>query len=403
MHNGVMRTAASLAALCLVLAALSAPALAARIKDVASIDGVRDNQLIGFGLVGGLAGTGDDPKSAPYTAEAIANMLATFGFTVEPLQVKVKNFAAVMVTADLPAFAKDGDRLDVTVSAIGTAKSLEGGQLYQTLLKGADGEVYAVAQGSVSLGSTVGGGGRGRGQSVFATVGRIPTGALVENAVPSTILKPDGALRLNLHTPDFTTASTMVEAINSALDPGLARAEDAGTVRVNVPPEYGGNLVPFIALLENLEVQPGLSAKVVINQRTGTIVLGHNVTILPVAVTHGSMTLTFGEEIKAPGIEEEGTEQTPAETTPAAGAGGEAGQALPLPGAVGEGAAGAQPPEAEMTYAEPLSGGELLRQATTAEEVALGLNKMNLSPADVVAIFEAIDAAGALLGELEVI
>ena len=413
MSSGLLKTGVMVMAAGLTALALCTPASAARVRDIANIDGVRDNQLIGFGLVGGLAGTGDDPKSAPYTAEAIANMMATFGFTVEPAQVKVKNFAAVMVTCDLPAFVKSGDRLDVTVSAAGTAKSLEGGQLYQALLRGADGEVYAVAQGSVSLGSTVGGGGGGGGRGGYMTVGRVPQGALVENTVPSTILKPDGGLRLNLRAPDFTTASALVDAVNTALGAGLAFAQDAGTVRVSVPPEFSGNLVPFIALIENLEVQPGQAARVVINQRTGTVVLGHNVTILPVAVTHGTMTLTFGEKIQAPGLPS-GEEE---ESAPAAAAAPVEAAMPPESAAVPEAAAGegVMPleipetagapvePAAEMAYAEPLSGGELLRQATTAEEVALGLNKMNLAPADVVAIFEAIDAAGALLGELEVI
>lgn len=392
MQARLINRIAAVAAVVLALLALALPAQAARIKDLASVDGVRDNQLIGFGLVGGLAGTGDDPKSAPYTAEAIANMMATFGFTLEPAQIKVKNFAAVLVTADLPAFAKGGDRLDVTVSSAGTAKSLEGGQLYQTLLRGADDEVYAVAQGAVSLGSTVGGGTGGR--AGHTTVGRIPEGALIEATVPSTILKPDGGLRLNLAQPDFTTASAIVDAVNGQLAANLAYAQDAGTIVVHVPPEFALNLVPFVAELENIEVQPGLKARVVINERTGTIVFGHNVTILPVVVTHGTMTLTFGEQIEAPGTEEE-PEGAPAATPaqPETIAPAEPG-ALTIP----EEGAGT-----EMAYAEPLSGGQYLRQATTAEEVAVGLNKMNLAPADVVAIFEAIDAAGALLGELEIL
>lgn len=340
-----------------LLGAMLAPAQAARIKDLASIDGVRDNQLMGFGLVGGLAGTGDDPKSAPYTAEAIANMLGTFGFEMDPQTISVNNFAAVMVTCNLPPYVKNGDQLDITVSSIGSADSLEGGQLYQTLMKAADGEVYAVAQGAVSLSETIGGDGGGGGRNnKMTTVGRIPQGAIVERTVPSTVLKDDNKLRLNLHNPDFTTANSIVEAINAVVGAPVAEAEDAATISVFVPEEYQRNLVPYIAVLEGIQAIPDTDAKVVINERTGTIVVGNDVTILPCAVTHGQMTLTFGEQVEAPGAEGEET----AETTG-------------------------------------------LREPTTAEEVAIGLNKMNLAPADIVAIFQAIAASDALLGKLEIL
>ncbi len=380
MSRWLGRAAAGLMAGCLVTVALAMPAAAARVKDLASIDGVRDNQLIGFGLVGGLAGTGDDPKSAPYTAEAIANMMASFGFEVEPLTIKVKNFAAVLVTCDMPAYVKSGDRLDVQVSSVGSAKSLEGGQLYQTLLRGADDRVYAVAQGQVSLGRTIGDdGGGGGGRGGLKTIGRVPQGALVESTIPSTLIKEDGGLHLNLHTPDFTTAAALAAAVNLAFGRDSSRALDAGTVGVVIPLEFRADLVPFISVLENLEVEPDAVAKVVINQRTGTVVMGPHVTIMPVAVAHGSMTLTFGETIESPGAAEEETTETP--TTGAPPIGGEA---------VAESAAAEEPVE-------------LLRLPTTAEKVALGLGKMNLAPADIVAIFEAIAAAGALLGDLEVI
>jgi len=355
-----------------------APASAARIKDIASVDGVRDNQLMGFGLVGGLSGTGDDPKSAPFTAEAIANMLASFGFQLEPGQIKVKNFAAVMVTADMPAYVSSGDRLDISVSSIGTAKSLEGGQLYQTLLRGADNRVYAVGQGPVSLGRTVGDEGGGRGG--IKTIGRIPGGALIEDTVSSTVIKPDGAIRLNLNSPDFTTANAIVQSIEAVYGTGSAVALDAGCVLVPVPEAYRYNLVPFMSVIENLEAAPGTVAKVVINQRTGTVVIGHDVTILPVAVTHGSMTLTFGEKIRVPGVGVDRLNESPDQPADAA------------PEVPGE--------EGAVEDADP---GEYMTQPTTAAEVALGLNRMNLAPGDIVAIFEAIAGSGALLGELEII
>ncbi|MCC7477577.1 flagellar basal body P-ring protein FlgI [bacterium] len=350
-----------------LLALLSAqPAMAAKVRDLARIDGARSNQLIGFGLVGGLSGTGDDPKNTPYTAEAIANLLASQGFQFDANRINVKNFAAVMVTTDLPPFVSNGDVLDVTLSAIGSAKSLSGGVLYQTLLKGADGRIYAAAQGEVSLGSQVGASGSGgRGAKPHLTAGRIPGGALVEQEVPSTMLKDDGAIKLNLREPDFTTASRMSEAINDALGGHIARAEDGGTVSVRVPAKAADDLVPFIAMLEDLDVNPGQPAKVVINQRTGTIVLGEEVEILPSAVTHGGMTLSFGRKLKGSRSDE-------------GGRGSKAGSPEELDGPVLDG-------------------------STTAAEVALGLSKLRLSPSDVVAVFEALAASGALVGELELI
>jgi flagellar P-ring protein FlgI len=379
----LIRGAISAMVVTAVLLLFATPAEAARIKDLAQIDGVRDNQLMGFGLIGGLAGTGDDPKSAPYTAEAIANMLAAFGFQIQPAQINVKNFAAVMVTANLPAYMKSGDRLDVTVSAIGSAKSLSGGMLYQTLLKGLDGTVYAVGQGPVSLGAVIGGGGAGGGQNkAHETVGRIPGGGLIENSVPSTVLKTGGLIVLNLNDPDFTTASAITVAINKQLGL-LARAVDAGSVSVAVPVKYQSNLVPFIAALESIEARPGETAKVVINQRTGTVVVGQKVAILPVAVAHGAITLTFGEEVAAPGkpAEEEAVDNTAAGTPPVA-----------RPGVITATPSATLLPEEKWKLAP-----------TTAEHVALGLNRMKLKPQDIVAIFEAIDAAGALMGELEII
>jgi flagellar P-ring protein precursor FlgI len=368
--------AATIAGAALAACVIAAqPALAARVKDIAQLAGVRKNQLIGMGLVGGLAGTGDDPKSAPYTPEAIANMLANFGFQLTPAQINVKNFAAVMVTADLPAYANDGSGIDVTLSSIGTAKSLEGGVLYQTLLKGADGKTYAVAQGPVSLGDKVGGGGGGGGRGRHLTTARIPEGATVENSVPSTILDGAGELHYNLDHPDFTTAAKLAAAVNKAQGAPIAHAADGGSIAIHVPDKFKHDLVPFIAALENLDIEPSAPAKVVINQRTGTVVMGQNVTILPVAVTHNTMTLTFGKEVAAPG--EDGASAN--------------GGNVPLQ------------VQGQPTEQQPQTATGALRQPTTAEEVALGLNKMNLAPSDVIAIFEAIDAAGALEGELEII
>lgn len=385
-----------------LLAMMLAPAQAARLKDIAQLDGVRENQLIGFGLVGGLAGTGDDPKSAPYAAEAIANMLGTWGFNYDPAQINVKNFAAVMVTGDLPAYKRGGDRMDVTVSSIGSAKSLEGGVLYPALLKGADQQVYAVAQGQVSLGGEVGGGGGGGGRKQHSTVGRVPEGALVENTVPSTVLKSDSTIRYNLQQPDFSTAASIVETINALLGTPLAFAADAGTVAVAVPSEYQYNLVPFIARLENLQITPNGLAKVVVNQRTGTIVMGDEVTIMPVSITHNGMSLTFGMEQPK---QQAGPREEPEydDTVPLGPLGIPQGQSEGfIPDATAPGAGDIAAGEMEEEAASPVTTLDTLGP-TTAAEVSEALNKMNLSSGDIVAIFEAINAAGALLGDLEVI
>jgi len=348
-----MKHIATIAAALLVLLVAATSAQASRLKDISRIDGVRANQLIGFGLVGGLQGTGDDPKSAPFTAEAIANMLNSFGFSVKPTDIKVKNFAAVIVTADMPAFAKPGDRLDITVSAIGTATSLSGGTLFETLLRGMDGNIYAVCQGAVSLGVPVSTGRARSGE--FPTVGRIPNGATIEAAVPSTLLKSGNTIRINLVTPDFTTANAVAGVINSTLGtPGAARALDASTIAVTVPPLFSGNIVGFISLLENVEVSQDLPARVVINERTGTVVLGGDVEILPVAVSHQGLQLEIGAQ---------------GAFSPA-----------PAPGA----------------------GGGTIERVTTADVVD-GLNALGATAQDIVAIFQAIEAAGALLGELMII
>ena len=377
------RLALGIALAALMLGALALPAQAARLKDIAQLDGVRDNQLIGFGLVGGLAGTGDDPKSAPYTAEAIANMLGSWGFNYDPVQINVKNFAAVMVTADLPAYKRGGDRLDITVSSIGSAKSLEGGVLYPTLLKGADQLVYAVGQGQVSLGSEIGGG-SGGARKAHKTVGRVPEGALVENTVPSTVLKTDGTIRYNLAQPDFTTASQIASAIDNELGGNSAYALDAGVVAVAVPASSLGNLVPLIARLENLEVTPGGLSRVVVNQRTGTLVLGGEAAIMPVSITHKGMTLIFG---LPPEPDEASTTEDAADASLAA-----------------PGEAAAQP-AASNSRNETTAKLERLDTLgpTTAAQVAEAMARMSLQPGDIAAIFEAIDAAGALLGSLEVI
>lgn len=350
---------------------LTSPAYAVRIKDIASIEGVRDNQLIGFGLVGGLAGTGDDPKNAIYTAEAISGMLSQFGFQVPPAAINIKNFAAVAVTADMPAYLKNGDRLDVTISSIGTAKSLEGGVLYRTILFGIDQNPYAVAQGQVSLGDTVGQSGGGRGGKKHSTVGRIVGGAIIENEIPSMIVSELGTIKINLHRADFTTAENICDAIQRLYGIGIAYAVDAGTIEVQVPKMYENNLVPFIAAIEGLDIERDNTAKVVINQRTGTVIMGGGIEVLPVAISHGSLSIMVGDNGRiVSSSAEAGTSVSQAD------------------GSV------------ELPH-ENLKKETIVR--VTANDIVSSLNSLGVAPRDIVAIFEAIAAAGALQGVLEII
>lgn len=349
-----------------ILSVLNTAAYATRIKDIASIDGVRPNQMIGFGLVGGLLGTGDDPKNAVYTPEAISGMLSQFGFHVAPETINLKNFAAVAVTVDMPAFIRSGDRLDVTVSSIGSAKSIEGGILYRTLIYGHDNNIYAVAQGPVSLGDFVGQ--TGGGAKKHTTVGRVVGGAIVEREIPSTVLKEDGTIRINLHRPDYTTAQNITVKLQKIYGSGAAMASDAGSVAVRVPEYYRYDLVPFIAAIESFEIEGDAPAKVVINQRTGTVVMGGDVQILPIAVAHGSLSISVGR----------------------AGAVSAGGGAVELPEEASAGASGADGPKEKFVR-------------VNAKDVVAGLNKLGVSPRDIVAIFEAMSAAGALMGTLEVI
>ncbi|HVY71731.1 MAG TPA: flagellar basal body P-ring protein FlgI, partial [Verrucomicrobiae bacterium] len=267
-----------------------------RLKDLVLIAGARDNQLTGYGLVVGLAGDGD--KDPVYTVQAVANMLRRFGVTVPTTALSSKNVAAVMVTANIGAFAKSGSRLDVTISSIGDAKSLQGGVLLQTPLWGANGKVYAVAQGALSVGGFNAGAGGAGGATVtknHPTVGQIVGGALVEREIPATIVR-DNHLDLHLREPDFTSASRLEAAINEKF-PALARALDSTTVRVNLPEGLNDSPVDFIARLETIEVVPDTAARIVINERTGTIVANSRIKISSCAVSHGNLTINIASTL----------------------------------------------------------------------------------------------------------
>lgn len=354
----------------LVFAGQAIAAPAARIKDIARVDGVRDNQLTGYGLVMGLAGTGDSDKTI-FTAQSIASMLKTFGITVSPTQFKVKNVAAVMVTATLPPFVRSGDTLDVTVSSLGDAKSLQGGTLIMTPLKAANGMVYAVAQGAVSVGGfSVSAGGSAASKN-FTTSGRVPSGALVEREVAS-VFGDGQTMSLVLHQPDFTTANRVANAINYRFG-AIAGAKDAGSVTVGIPGQYANNTVAFIAALEDLLVTPDAVAKVVINERTGTIVMGSDVSISEVAVAQGNLQVRIksGAEVSQPPIFSGGSTVVV--------------------------------PTKDLNVEEQPASLIVMPSSVNVGDVVKSLNAAGATPRDIIAILQGIKAAGALHAELEII
>jgi len=278
----------------ITLFVFSSYAHATRIKDLAGIKGVRENQLVGYGLVVGLNGAGDG-KDSKFTFQSLASMLERMGVTVNAKDIeKAENVAAVMVTADLPAFANVGTRLDVTVSSIGDASSLTAGTLLVTPLKGADGKVYAVAQGPINTDAFSVGGKAASVSKNFPTVARIVGGAIIENEIPYDFVNK-GSLFLTLPMPDFTNAARMAKTINSALKGSVARTLDAGTIEVEVPEEYSGRTVELVAMIEQLDVTPDRSSMVVFNERTGTVVIGENVRISTVAIAHGNLSIEIKE------------------------------------------------------------------------------------------------------------
>jgi len=284
-------------ALLLALLVVPRPALADKLRDLADVAGARENQLVGYGIVGGLSGTGDD-LTVPFASQSILSLLRRLGVQIDASQVQqmmLRNVAAVVVTATLPAFARAGTKIDVTVASIGNARSLSGGVLVQTVLKGPDQHPYAVAQGSILVGGFDVRGRTGSSIRSGATnAGRIAEGALVERDVPTTLVT-DGKFALEIRSPAFTVAARIAEAVNAKLGGAAARAEDGGRVAVTVPAEYQGRMVELVALLEDLEVVPVRRARVIINERTGTIVAGGDVRLSPVAVVHGNLTIVIRE------------------------------------------------------------------------------------------------------------
>jgi flagellar P-ring protein precursor FlgI len=369
---GHLRALAFALAAALATLVHAAPARADRLRDLCDVVGARDNQLVGYGIVTGLNGTGDD-VSAPFAMQSLRALLRRLGVQVDARQVRLRNVAAVVVTATIPPFMRSGARLDVTVSSIGNARSLSGGVLVQTPLRGADRRTYAVAQGSLLIGGFSAEGGSGSSvQQGSTTTSRIPNGALIEREIPAAVAK-DGKLTLALRSPDYATAQRLAEAIVKDLGQGTARALDGGSVEVRSPSKFEGKWVELIARLGELEVTPSENARVVVNERTGTIVVGGEVRLSPVAIAQGGITITVEEsnEVSQPGVLSTGktavTKRSQVSATEA-------------------------PPQG-MAY---------LGGAASLADVAKALSTLGVSPRELASILQALKAAGALRAEVVV-
>lgn len=328
----------------LSILAMSITSFAARLKDISSIRGVRENQLIGYGIVVGLKGTGDGKSE--FTSKSTARMLDKLGVKLDGNQVESKNVAAVIITATLPAFGKAGNPMDVTVNALGDASSLEGGTLLQSPLRAANEQIYAVAQGSIVIG--------GEGKNAFTTVGRIPNGAVIEKDVGADFSSRK-MYRLTLHNPDFITAARTIMTINKELGGQYATAKDAGTIDVITPFAYENRGVELLATIEAIEINPDSKARVVVNERTGTVIIGDKVKVSKVAIAHGSLSIKVGGK---------------------------------------DGKASKDAAEEKVM---------LLDSGTNVGDLVEALNKIGVSPKDLISILQSIKAAGALHGELEVL
>lgn len=371
MHNKLITFLTFTLLICL----LCTSSQAARIKDIAELNGVRSNQLIGYGLITGLASTGDDLKKVLFTRQALYNMLVRQGITVNPEEfekIKVKNVAAVMVNAVLPPFAKPGSTIDVQVSSIGDAQSLAGGNLLMTPLKGPDGKVYAVAQGPLTIGAFSFGGKSAKAQKNHPTVGRISGGAIIEKVAPGKFAK-DGMLRYSLRTSDFTTANNMSNTINEKYGVGTAYPLDSATIEVVIPEPFLENKVQFVASIERLRIDTDANARVVVNERTGTIVMGQDVRLSTVAVSHGNLSLIIKESLDV---------------------------TQPNPLAFGRTVAA---PETEIDIIEDDGQLMVVEEGVSIGAVADALNAIGATPRDLIAIFQAIKVAGAMHGELIVL
>lgn len=354
----------------LLFATVTGKSNAARIKDLAYINGVRSNQLVGYGLVVGLNGTGDKSNTI-FTNQSLANMLEKMGVRIDPKLTKVNNIAAVTVTADLPPFGKVGNKIDATVSSIGDAKSLGGGVLLLTQLKGADGEVYAMAQGPLVVGGFLASGTGATVQKNHPTVGRVPNGVTIEREISYADMKTDSLL-ISLKTPDYTTARRMAERINQAFV-GAAYAKDGGSIAVTTPDEQKPNPVKFVSMIENLDVKPDNMARIVVDEKTGTVVMGEHILISTVAISHGNITVQVKEDANV---------------------------SQPLPFAKGRTVA---TPDTQIKVEEDRGRWVVIPEGTTIREMVNAMNATGVPTRDIITILQTIKAAGALYAELEVI
>jgi len=363
--------AAVLAGLTL-FAGAAAPAWAtSRIKDLANVEGVRQNQLIGYGLVVGLNGTGDTLNNIPFTKQSLQAMLERLGVNVRGAQMRTGNVAAVMVTANLPAFATQGTRMDVTVSALGDSKSLQGGTLLVTPLLGADGNVYAVAQGSLAISGFQAEGDAAKIVRGVPTVGRMSNGAIIEREIEFALNKL-GQLRLALRNPDFTTAKRIASAINDFIGSPAAEPLDPSTVQITIPKNFEGNVIALLTEVEQLQIEPDLAAKVIIDERSGIIVMGRDVRVSTVAVSQGNLTVTISE--------------TPVVSQPQPFSRGETRVA----------------PRTRVGVQEDGKKLAVVKEGVSLQQLVDGLNSLGIGPRDLISILQAIKAAGAIQAEIEV-
>ncbi|HET7679624.1 MAG TPA: flagellar basal body P-ring protein FlgI [Xanthobacteraceae bacterium] len=343
-----------------------------RIKDLANVEGVRQNQLIGYGLVVGLNGTGDTLNNIPFTKQSLQAMLERLGVNIRGAQIRTGNVAAVMVTANLPAFGTQGTRMDVTVSALGDAKSLQGGTLLVTPLLGADGNVYSVAQGSVAIGGFQAEGDASKITRGVPTVGRIANGAIIEREIEFALNRLS-QVRLALRNADFTTAKRIAAAVNDFIGTATAEPLDPSTVGLTVPAQYRGNVVALLTEIEQLQIEPDLAAKIVIDERSGIIVMGRDVRVSMVAVAQGNLTVTISE--------------TPQVSQPNAFSRGGTTQVVP---------------RTRIGVQEDGKKLALVKEGVSLQQLVDGLNALGIGPRDLIAILQAIKAAGAIQADIEV-
>jgi flagellar P-ring protein precursor FlgI len=355
------------------LASIGWPMEGTRLKDLVSIEGVRENQLVGYGIVVGLNGTGDKRQTV-FSSQSLTNLLSRMGVQVDPAAILVRNTAAALVTAELPAFAQPGTRIDVSVAAIGDSTNLQGGILVLTPLKGADGQAYAAAQGSVVTGGFVAGKGGSSQTLNHPTAGRVPGGGIIEKTAPS--IAPQGHIKLQLRRADFTTSGRIAAAINDKFGSGETRpahAENSALVTIELPSAYISKSVEFLGALENIVVEADRPARIVIDERTGTIVMGKDVRIAPVAILHGNLTV----EIQ--------TTLTTSQPAPLS-----SGQTTVIP-------------EINVNAKEERAKNVVLKQGASVEELVRALTAIGSTPRDVIAILQSLKASGALEAEVEVI